>query len=645
MKQALSPKKARIVGQLRTVAFGLGASTLSLACSFGAIDDPNQGFEDLGSNPTPAATDDGVGPQVDGQAAPSTSDDVDTTDTVTTPRDPNDPMSSLADPTQAEQDFSDSADFSTPLGQQVVGILENNCGACHSNGVKSGDMDYILDLGSLIENGKIVPGSKDNSPLFTRMQLGSMPPAFIQDQRPSRGDVDLVGQFITELGAGDGPACDPVDFLSYDDMFTMMQQDVLQLDVEDRPFTRYLQVSYASNAGLCGLDLDSQRFALFKMINSVSLNPKITKPVAIDANQLVFRIDIRDYDWDRGIDINFDGVDDFADAWDAILDSIGNYAVPFTGDQADVLNQETGTDVPMIPVNAFVQEAARNSLYYALTTGTRSIAEFEANIGVDVQENIDQNEIMRAGVKTSGVSKQDRHITREDNGVSGGLAYWLSFDFEDINGNDSIYSNPIDFAFAGGEAIYNLPNGMQAYLVANAAGALLDAAPNDVVQDPAQNNGLVVNGASCHSCHNAGLIPFSDTVKPYVMSNRLDFDAETYDDVLQQFPDPAVFDAQAQADSELHLRSAEKAGVPRGTPDAVSRVFLQFQLGDVSTSLAAGELGVTPAELVANANRLDPRFDFENAEGRTDRNTFTNAFVDSLCIMQSSSQNQPANCQ
>jgi mono/diheme cytochrome c family protein len=556
-------------------------------------------------------------------------------------QDPDEPSMGLDDPNAFESDL----DFSTPLGQQVVGILQNNCGSCHTNGVASGGVDYMLDLGALIDNGKIIPGDKDNSPLYVRMEQGSMPPAFIQDQRPSRGDIGQVGQFITEI-AGDHAAseCDPLAFLSYDEMFEIMQQDVLRLDVDDREFTRYFQVSYSSNAGQCGIDLQRQRYALTKMLNSVSLNPRITQPVALDENELVFRIDLRDYDFDRGIDIDFDGVDDFDDAWDAILDAVGPYAVEFTGDQADVLNAETGTNVPMLPVNAFVQEVTQNELYYALTTETNNIFEFEAQIGVDVQQSIDDNTIMRAGVKTSGVSKQDRHITRQDNGLSANLAYWLSFDFEDINGNDSLYSNPIDFAFAGGEAIYNLPNGMQAYLVAAANGSLLNAAPANVVQDPAQNNGIVVNGASCHSCHNAGLIPFADTVRGYVVRNSRDFDADTFEDVLEQFPEPSVFDAQTQLDSEVFLRAAERAGIPQGTPDALSRVYLQFQLGDVTTDLAAGELGVTPEDLLNNANRLDPRFDFANVDGRIDRETFTDAFFDSICIMQSASQNQPANC-
>lgn len=641
MKQASTKR-----GQLRAVALGISASAFAMACSFGEIDG-NDPFQDIDA---PAVDNVNVDPSDSNDAdaidnAGNGSSDGDVTDepggdddVVDVPNEPAAPADPLLDEI-----------WSAELGQQVQGILEANCAQCHSGAVASGEVDYILDLEELIDNGKLIPGDAENSTIYVRMEQGSMPPAFIRDQRPSRGDIQLVGQFITELGdlIGVADACEPLDdFMTYDEMFALMQQDVLRLDAEDRPFTRYLQVSYSSNAGQCGIELDRQRFALTKMVNSVSLNPRITQPVAIDSNELLYRIDIRDYDWDRGIDIDFDGVDDFVDAWDAILDAVGNYAVEFTGDEADVVNAETGTTVPMLPVNAFVQEVTQNELYYALTGTGNDLFAFEEQIGVNLQNSIDEGTIMRAGIKTSGVSKQDRVITRQDNGISGNLAYWLSFDFEDVVGNDSLYADPLDFQFAGGEAIYNLPNGMFAYLVAAANGALLNAAPNDVVQDPAQNNGIVVNGASCHSCHNAGIIPFSDTVKPYVLSRPQDFDADTFEDVIEQYPEPEVFDSIVQQDSQFFINATERTGVPAGTPDPISRVYLQFQLGDVTTALAAGELGVTPEQLLENANRLDPRLGgLTDGEGHTDRNTFTNLYLDSLCIMQSASQNQPANCQ
>src|SRR5690606_35880858 len=119
-------------------------------------------------------------------------------------------------------------------------------------------------------------------------------------------------------------------------------------------------------------------------------------------------------------------------------------------------------------------------------------------------------------------------LNRFDSNLGPGTNYWISFDFDGGNGgdgaegferrvaNESIFSNPLDFAFAGGEAIFSLPNGLQGYYVAAANGDRLAAAPIGVVIDHTQNNGIVTNGASCHSCHNAGMITFTDTVRQYV---------------------------------------------------------------------------------------------------------------------------------
>lgn len=635
--------------RFRAVALGIGASSLAFACSFGEIDDPSGDIDPVGGeeltdpNSTPVITNVPSGMDVPGASTTEEPESID--EEIEDVQDP--PTPNTVDPNANQNSFGDSDEFQSELGRQVFGILEANCGGCHANGAQNGGLDYILDFQSLVDNDKIVRGSKENSNIWIRMDQLNMPPAFIREQRPTLGDIALVGQFIDELQP-DEEACEALEHISRDEMWALMQQDVLRQDAGDQPFTRYLGVTYASNAGLCGRDLEVQRFALFKGINSLSLNPRVTQPVAIDSNELLYRIDIRDYDWDRGIDLEDDGIVDFDDAWDAILDGVGQYAVEYTGDEADIVNQLTETDVPFLPVNAMIQFTNLDDLYYALIGARENIFDFELEVlGIDAEANIDEGEVMRGGFATSGVSKQERVVTRQPNGVAGNLNYWLSFDFEDgIGANESIYSDPLGFAFAGGEAIFSLPNGFQAYYVAAADGTRLAEAPAGVVIDPSQNNGIVTNGASCHSCHNAGLIPFTDTVREYVLENVRDFDAQTLEDVQEQYATQDEWNDIFAFDSETHVRATEQAGVPRGTPDPIGRVFLQFQLGDVTTALAAGELGVRPEELVADANRLDARFDFNDLEnGRTDRNTFTSVYLDSICIMQSFSQNRPANCE
>jgi hypothetical protein len=662
MKQALSsdtPARVRR-GQFRAFTLGIGASALAMACSFGEIDNNDTGLEPIPPTPAgsndqnvdeePGAVDgpDNSGGSVDnGGSTPSASD----------------PDGALA----AEEYDPDADPFSTEMGQTVKGILEVNCGTCHIGLGAQGDFGYLLNMDQLIAGGKVVPGNKEDSQLYARMVAGTMPPAAVRViQTPSYSQIELVGQFIDQLELPDPQGeCEAPEFLDVDSQIELMQQDMARQDDNDKPFTRYLTITYSANAGDCGRALQRQRYALFKGINSVSTETTIGNPVAINADETIYRIDIRDYKWDRQIDLEDNDITDpanvdFNDGWEAIIANpdTAAFAIEYQGDQADDLKADAQTLVPFLPVNVFIQATEFGDLYYALIGAKFNLFEFEREVlGIDTVVEIEDNNLMRAGFANSGVSKQERVLNRFDSGIAGNLAYWISFDFDGGNGgdgangfeqnvaNESIFDDPLGFAFAGGEAIFNLPNGMQAYYVAQANGDRLAEAPIGVVIDPAQNNGLVTNGASCHSCHNIGMITFTDTVRQYVLDNRIDFDNETFEDVMEQYPLQPEFQAAMDRDSEVHLAANERAGVPREAPDAVSRVYLDFQLGNIDLAIAAGELGVRPDELQDNIDLLDPRLGNLAIDGAyVDRNIMEATFLESVCILQNVQTNTPVGC-
>ena len=62
------------------------------------------------------------------------------------------------------------------------------------------------------------------------------------------------------------------------------------------------------------------------------------------------------------------------------------------------------------------------------------------------------------------------------------------------------------FEHDGGEIIFNLPNGLQAYLLVGSQGQRIDKGRPAIVSDPVQKDRAVVNGLSCMSCHVAGMI-------------------------------------------------------------------------------------------------------------------------------------------
>src|SRR5206468_10279349 len=58
-----------------------------------------------------------------------------------------------------------------------------------------------------------------------------------------------------------------------------------------------------------------------------------------------------------------------------------------------------------------------------------------------------------------------------------------SYDFRGSQGEQNIFRDPLTLHPNGGEFIFNLPNGMQGYFIADAEGRRLDKAPIDIVAD------------------------------------------------------------------------------------------------------------------------------------------------------------------
>src|SRR5262249_45667221 len=91
--------------------------------------------------------------------------------------------------------------------------------------------------------------------------------------------------------------------------------------------------------------------------------------------------------------------------------------------------------------------------------------------------------------------------------------YWKSFDFRTSKGRENMFADPIDLNPTGGEFIFSLPNGLQGYYVSDAKGTRLELAPTDIVTDRFAADKTVRNGLSCMRGHDAGMKPFTDTVR------------------------------------------------------------------------------------------------------------------------------------
>jgi len=519
-------------------------------------------------------------------------------------------------------------------------ILRSNCGQCHGSQLTStsasGGMNYIEDIDQLVQNGKITPLDSDKSFIIRRMRDGSMPPASSTGPRPSDQDILTVAQFIDNPlfwpNYAQHSTCDEQS-LTLDDVFLAVANDLRDQDNDnDLPFLRYVTLSNRYNSGVCLSDLDEDRWAISEITNMLSNKTRIVPPVAIDKDRLIYRINIRDYGWNRQVRV---GGQQFQDGWEAIIANTP-YAVPFDGPQAREIRTDTGTDVALINADALVDIASVGDLYYGLVgvDANQTLDAFVQNtLRIDQQQDIDTGDAVRAGTTRSRVSRQDRLIERFDIGGRAG-AFWQSFD---VGSGNNIFVDPFDFNAAGTEAIFTLPNGLLGFVIADQNGRI--ANESNLLLDTFQDDFVARTAVSCAGCHASGFNNVTDEVGPFAATNRRDYSFDEFQEIQQIYLSPADFTAQIQADSAIYQAAIKQVGIPVDQRDPVSNGFLRFQ-GDVDVTTAAGDLGFTADELKDNLVFLNPQLRILNTVA-VSRKTFSQLFGDSMCQLQNISKNFP----
>jgi hypothetical protein len=352
------------------------------------------------------------------------------------------------------------------LAQKVHAVLKANCHRCHGNdGANEGGLNYVLDRRRLVSRKKIVPGDSAKSKLYQRLLSADdpMPPAD-EKPRPSKDEIALVKQWI-DAGAPDFTAAVAArKFLTPADTVQAIKSDLQTVKERDRHFTRYFTLTHLFNAGLSADEMQSYRHGLSKLVNSLSWGPKIVVPKAVDPERTVFRIDLRDFQWNERV-------------WETVV-SANPYGIRLPGEDFDAVCEMTECKLPYVRGDWFVAAASRPPLYHDVLQLPKTERELEALLRVDTRENIRQERVARAGFNSSGVSKNNRLIERHE---AGSIVYWKSYDFASNTGRQNLFAHPLgpgdaagDFRPDGGEIIFNLPNGLQGYFLTTSADTRLD---------------------------------------------------------------------------------------------------------------------------------------------------------------------------
>jgi len=615
----------------RAFSIGFSAALLALACGSDDKNNTNDTDQPVTGNPGPV---DIVAPPVetcaDNPLLAGCNNGATGTPVATTRPAPNNNTS--------EADLAKAA---------AENVLASNCGQCHGPNLTpqtaQAGMNYINDIDELVKTGKIIPLNSPGSRIIQRMVRGEMPPVSSGLPAVTEADINTVAQYIDNARfwpdvAPVGVNCqDDGQLVDYDQLFQDVNEDLSGEDNDDTVFFRYISLTNRFNAGTCADALDKDRDGLTKMLNMLSIDASIEVPVPVNDDETLYRIDLRDFAWDRAIDVEGQN---FNDVWEAIAAN-NPYAVEFEGDDADDAKADTATAFPIQFADQMMDVAIIGNLYYAIidVDVAQPLANFiSVDLGIDVDQNTLDEDQLRAGTTKSRISRQDRLVQRDDIEVRSG-ALWQSFDFED-DANESIFEDPFDFTPGGTEAIFTLPNGMLGFIIADANDVIVE--DSDILLDTNQNNFRAITSVSCSNCHASGLIPVVDEVRDIAIANarEIGLNRDEVEQLEGIYASPQVFARQVTDDSQGFYQSAlTRADLAVSGSDPVSSVFLRFDQ-DMRIEDAAGDLGLTPDQLSDDLNLLDPVLATLD-RNTIDRDDFTAVFVNSLCILSTNLENQP----
>jgi hypothetical protein len=412
-----------------------------------------------------------------------------------------------------------------------------------------------------------------------------------------------------------------------------LQDDVLKLNPSEQIKTRYFTLHTPSNAGKGSSTLDVQRKAFKKTLNSLSTKSSLVKPVALDADKIVYRVNLDDINispekFDQVIAEHYPFANSFEDIGSA--ESISNQQIDLT------LKKLLKTNIYIIRMDWFNATAPLPVLYSKFLDYPNNLSDFEEGIlgkrvsvasitassadqakkldpSVFIREggvnkvdrriaNIVQDQVLRTGFDNSNVSFSNRVVERHP--IASG-SYWISYDFFNLKAGDSFVNadgitknadqkdldqhninktplgpkgtngKSLEFNHDGGEVIYSLPNGMFGYYLINAKGDLLDKGPINVVRQnsaPPEFSLAITNGMSCMSCHNAGLLKQADSILTGIGQNK-QLLTQTDLSRINKVYNPNELNRIMDRENDRYFKALAELGIDPTKPDPIDQAF------------------------------------------------------------------------
>ena len=547
------------------------------------------------------------------------------------------------------------------LQEQVTAIFQQRCSACHGPaGVRrydeaKGGFDYVLDLDRLAAGGKLInPGDPQASKLFSLVSRDKMPygaDTFAEEPVPD-DEKAVIHAWIASLGQ---PQDNKRALLSDQFILDSIAADLAALPAPRRRQARHVTLTHLFNAGEPEDRLEVYRQGVGKLFNSLTWESKPVIPQAIDADATILRVFLDELGWSGGLwtDIATFDLNE--------LNNLNNAANNFNPDDARSLAYGKATpaagpdlkrrgflrrtdpdEAPYVYLKAdwFAFVTSRPPLYHDILEMPFTLNGIEKFLDVDRRANIKEHRVARAGMVESGVGLNNRLVERHD--AKWG-AYWLSYDFgEDLEDQDLLryplgpYGFSASFRHDGGEAIFNLPNGLQAYLLVTDEGFRIDKAPINIVQDATHpTDSTIINGASCFSCHADGMNAAKDEVCAFAQTAG-SFTPEQLSEIEALYPPDEVFQPLLTADRDRFHQALRNAGIdpalrdPQGN-EPITALIRRFER-PLDLKLAAAEFGLDTTQFLSRLDQTNDK-DLKDITARLKqanlpRNQFITAFSD-----------------
>jgi mono/diheme cytochrome c family protein len=485
-----------------------------------------------------------------------------------------------------------------PTSAKAYAVFDQHCARCHQVG-RTGQAlpsrpTTMLDLAALARDpAAVIPGNPDASRVYIAM-LTSHAAAYGKDAKdPAPEAVEAVRDWIQFLEA---PKCVAPATPAPISVTELAERALAARPAEIRADLRFISLGHLHNECDPPSVLAGWRQAVVKAVNSISPSrTPATLTRAGDGDGLLV-VDLAVIGWTR-------------ERWDQLV-SVYPYAPSAAArEQFGALTRELPTSVPIVRGDWLVFAGLRAPLYNDLLGLPDSMTALLSSLKIDADRNIDTGTAQRAGHRQSTVARGSRLIERHTFANGG---FWKTYEFAPATGG-APRRDMIDAPLAPAAkfnvrhdasfAHFALPNGFEAFFIANADAQSVKDVPGSVAADDSRPGSRIEVAASCFACHGRGARGATDQVRATLAQNKALTPGER-DRAALLYPEASAFNALATADAARFDRAMVQAGLDPtftiGGQDPIvalaDRYLRRVTLGELAT-----ELGTTPAELQALA--------------------------------------------